>query len=54
MPPKSIAILEVERDGGGPSKESIEFRLGMNVLVGPPNTGKTKWMETIDFLLGER
>ena len=25
----------------------------MNVLVGPPNTGKTKWMETIDFLLGD-
>jgi len=53
MPPKSIAILEVEREGGDSSRENIDFRLGMNVLVGLPNTGKTKWMETIDFLLGD-
>ncbi|MER9677025.1 hypothetical protein [Mesorhizobium sp. M0208] len=25
----------------------------MNVFVGPPNTGKTKWLQTLDFLLGD-
>jgi len=53
MATKSMAILEIEREGATAQKERIEFRLGMNVLVGSPNTGKTKWMETIDFLLGD-
>ncbi|SMF51198.1 hypothetical protein SAMN06265365_117116 [Tistlia consotensis] len=33
--------------------EEIDFDLGVNVLVGPPNTGKTKWLQTLDFLLGD-
>lgn len=33
--------------------EEIKFDLGVNILVGPPNTGKTKWLQTLDFLLGD-
>jgi hypothetical protein len=25
----------------------------VNLLVGPPNTGKTKWLQTLDYLLGD-
>ena len=53
MPSESLAILEVDREGTGGKKEHLQFHTGMNVLVGAPNTGKTKWMETIDFLLGD-
>ncbi len=38
------------RNGGG---ESLTFKPGVNVIVGEPNTGKTRWLETIDFLLGD-
>jgi hypothetical protein len=33
--------------------ETLHFDLGVNVLVGRPNTGKTKWLETLDYLLGD-
>jgi hypothetical protein len=33
--------------------ESLKFVDGVNVVLGKPNTGKTKWMQTLDFLLGE-
>lgn len=33
--------------------ETLEFVPGVNVLVGPPNAGKTKWLSTIDFVLGD-
>ena len=53
MPPKTLVIGEVVREGTDVKEERLQFRPGMNVLVGAPNTGKTKWMETIDFLLGD-
>ena len=33
--------------------EVISFKPGVNLLVGRPNTGKTKWLQTLDFLLGD-
>src|ERR1700688_4201591 len=33
--------------------EALHFESGVNVLVGRPNTGKTKWLETLDYLLGD-
>jgi DNA repair ATPase RecN len=33
--------------------EVLEFYPGVNVLIGRPNTGKTKWLETLDYLLGD-
>src|SRR5580704_11116705 len=53
MSAKSIVIAEVVRRGADVKEDRLQFRSGVNVLVGDPNTGKTKWMETIDFLLGD-
>lgn len=32
--------------------EYLQFEPGVNLLVGRPNTGKTKWLQTLDYLLG--
>jgi rubrerythrin len=34
-------------------EESLQFEPGVNVLVGPPNTGKSGWLRTLDFLFGD-
>ncbi len=33
--------------------EDLRFEPGVNLLVGRPNTGKTKWLQTLDYLLGD-
>lgn len=47
----SIGRLERRFSTGG--VESLQFEPGVNVLVGPPNAGKTKWLQTLDYLLGD-
>ena len=32
--------------------EKLTFAPGVNLIVGPRNSGKTKWLQTIDFLFG--
>ncbi len=32
--------------------DSLSLQPGVNVLVGPPNTGKSQWLEMLDLLLG--
>ncbi len=49
----TIAIRETVRQGSDAEEERLTFQPGVNLLVGAPNTGKSKWMETIDFLLGD-
>src|ERR1700733_15184038 len=53
MATKSVVITEVVRRGADVKEDRLQFHSGVNVLVGDPNTGKSKWMETIDFLLGD-
>jgi recombinational DNA repair ATPase RecF len=53
MSTKSVVITEVVRRRADVKEDRLLFQSGVNVLVGDPNTGKTKWMETIDFLLGD-
>ncbi len=48
-----LSIERIERRLSAGSTEELEFAPGVNVLVGAPNTGKTKWLETLDFLLGD-
>jgi hypothetical protein len=47
----SVGRLERRLAKGG--TESLLFEPGVNLLVGPPNTGKTKWLQTLDYLLGD-
>lgn len=34
--------------------DHLEFDKGVNLIVGEMNTGKTKWLQMIDFALGDR
>ncbi len=48
-----LSITALERRLATGNVEALTFTTGVNVLVGRPNTGKTKWLQTLDFLLGD-
>lgn len=48
-----ISISRLERALTTGSTEELFFEPGVNLLVGRPNTGKTKWLQTLDYLLGD-
>lgn len=48
----ALIINGIERSAGG-QVEKIELISGVNVIVGQPNTGKTKWLEMLDYLMAE-
>lgn len=52
-PACTFVIDRVTRRAEAGAEEALEFTPGVNVLVGPPNAGKTKWLSFIDFLLGD-
>lgn len=54
MTTKTFVIKELTRTTTDGDQESLEFKTGVNVLVGRPNTGKSKWLAMLDYLLGER
>jgi len=53
MSGRFLSIGRLERRLWTGNAESIVFQPGVNLLVGPPNTGKTKWLRTLDHLLGD-
>jgi hypothetical protein len=53
MSTKSLNIVSARRRDRFGASETLNFSNGVNVLVGEPNTGKTRWLEIIDFLLGD-
>lgn len=48
-----LSISRLDRQLANGESEHLDFEPGVNLLVGPPNTGKTKWFQTLDFLLGD-
>ena len=48
-----MSVLLLERRLSTGNVESLALEPGVKLLVGPPNTGKTKWLQTLDFLLGD-
>lgn len=48
-----LIIERIERELLSGETEELVFQSGVNLLVGKPNTGKTKWLETLDYLLGD-
>jgi cell fate (sporulation/competence/biofilm development) regulator YlbF (YheA/YmcA/DUF963 family) len=52
MSTKTLTIRSVTRTTNDGAEETLTFRPGVNVLVGRPNTGKTKWLTMLDFLTG--
>lgn len=54
MRSKRLTILEVERHSAHSKTENLSFKPGVNLIVGRPNTGKTKWLTLMDFALGSK
>lgn len=48
-----LSINRIDRELENDGTEHLKFEPGVNLLIGPPNTGKTKWFQTLDFLLGD-
>lgn len=49
----NLRVELIERRLSSGQIESLAFEPGVNLLVGRPNTGKTKWLQTLDYLLGD-
>ncbi len=50
---KTMIINDVIREPGTALEDCLKFNRGVNVLFGPPNSGKTRWLEMIDYVFGE-
>lgn len=48
-----LSITSIDRRLTTGNIETLEFQSGVNVFVGPPNAGKTMWLQTLDYLLGD-
>lgn len=48
-----ISIRKIERTSANGKVEELALAIGVNLLIGAPNTGKTKWLQTLDYLLGD-
>lgn len=48
----TLIVNELIRSPEAGPEDRLELSAGVNVLVGPPNTGKTKWLQMLDFILG--
>ena len=47
-----LTIHKVTRLPQTDPSDELTFSQGVNVLVGVPNTGKSKWLRMLDFILG--
>jgi hypothetical protein len=50
--PQRLVVKELFRTPEGGPEDRLAFEEGVNVIVGPPNTGKTKWLSMLDYVLG--
>lgn len=50
--PKRFMVCNLVRTPEIGPEDRIDFKEGVNVVVGPPNTGKTKWFQMLDYVLG--
>lgn len=54
MTRKYLSVLAIERVlNSGEIVETLPLKPGVNLLIGSPNTGKTKWLQMLDHLLGD-
>lgn len=53
MSAAKVIVKRLARATESGSNETVEFQPGVNLLVGVPNTGKTKWLTILDYLMGE-
>lgn len=48
-----LIIEQIARTTSDGKVERIEFKEGVNAIVGPQNAGKSTWLRMLDFLMGE-
>ncbi|WP_448479489.1 hypothetical protein [Pseudoxanthomonas mexicana] len=48
-----LTINRLERVLTRGGVEAFDLDVGVNLIIGRPNTGKTKWLQTLDYLLGD-
>jgi uncharacterized Zn finger protein (UPF0148 family) len=53
MSTKTLIIKSLTRNPQTGQDDEIRFTTGVNFLVGRPNTGKSKWLAMLDYLLGD-
>ena len=53
MTAKSLHIKSAGRYPISQENDTLDFKVGVNVVVGELNVGKTKWLQMIDFILGD-
>lgn len=53
MTSKKMHILNAGRYPVQDDHDTLTFKEGVNVIVGELNAGKTKWLQMIDFVLGD-
>ncbi len=53
MSAKTIRIVSVSREAASGESDALTLKTGVNVIVGEKGTGKTAWLRTISFLLGD-
>lgn len=49
----TLMIKHLKRTQKSLPDEILHFKPGVNVIVGLPNTGKTKWLRMLDYLMGD-
>ena len=54
MTAKTIRIGCVYRETGSSDIDTLDLKPGVNVVVGLKDTGKTGWLRTISYLLGDK
>jgi chromosome segregation ATPase len=50
---RRLLVREIGRTTAEGERESLTFEPGVNVIVGPQNTGKSTWLRMLDYLMGE-
>jgi len=53
MTAKKLHIKRAVRHPVLDDNDTLELKVGVNVIVGELNVGKTKWLQMIDFILGD-
>jgi hypothetical protein len=49
---KNFTVKQLRRFPKTGDFDELNFELGVNVLVGEPSTGKTQWLQMLNFLMG--
>ena len=50
-PPRTFSVVELVRTPEHGPEDRLSFAAGVNVIVGMPNTGKSKWLQMLNYLL---